>query len=66
MLAGIARRLERTEAQVMLRWAIQHNAVVIPKSAQQDRIRENAQIFDFELGPDEMSELDALDPGAAA
>ena len=60
VIAEIARRLERTEAQVMLRWAIQHNAVVIPKSARQDRIRENAQIFDFALGPNEMSALDAL------
>jgi 2,5-diketo-D-gluconate reductase A len=62
VIAEIARRLERSEAQVMLRWAIQHNAVVIPKSARRDRIRENAQIFDFELSTHEMSELDALSP----
>jgi diketogulonate reductase-like aldo/keto reductase len=57
----IAQRLERTEAQVLLRWAIQHDAVVIPKSARRDRIRENAQIFDFEISPDDMRRLDALD-----
>ena len=57
----IAQRLERTEAQVLLRWAIQHDAVVIPKSARRDRIRENAQIFDFEISADDMSSLDALD-----
>jgi 2,5-diketo-D-gluconate reductase A len=61
LIAKIAHRVERTEAQVILRWAIQHNAVVIPKSARQDRIRENAQIFDFELSPDDMNALDALD-----
>lgn len=60
VIAGIAGRLERTEAQVMLRWAIQHDAVVIPKSARRDRIRENARIFDFELGPDDMCSLDSL------
>ena len=63
VIAGIARRVERTEAQVMLRWAIQHDAVVIPKSAQRDRIRENAQIFDFELDRRDMSALDVLNPG---
>ena len=61
VIAGIAQRLERTPAQVMLRWAVQHNAIVIPKSARQDRIRSNAQIFDFELGDDDMRALDGLD-----
>jgi len=65
VIAEIAQRLERTEAQVMLRWAIQHNVVVIPKSARQDRIRENGQIFDFVLDPDDMSALDALGPDAS-
>ena len=62
MIAEIARRVERTEAQVMLRWAIQHDAVVIPKSAQRDRIREKAQIFDFELDQRDMSALNVLNP----
>jgi diketogulonate reductase-like aldo/keto reductase len=57
----IARRLGRTPAQVLLRWSIQHNAPVIPKSSRQDRIRSNAQIFDFALEPDDMGTLDALD-----
>ena len=57
----IAERLGRTPAQVMLRWAIQHGAVVIPKSSDRERIRSNAQVFDFELGEDEMRALDALD-----
>ena len=61
VIAEIARRLKRTEAQVILRWAIQHDTVVIPKSARQDRIRENAQIFDFELSPQDMNALDTLD-----
>jgi diketogulonate reductase-like aldo/keto reductase len=51
----------------MLRWAIQHGAVVIPKSSHQDRIRSNAQVFDFELADADMRTLDALDrTGGAA
>jgi diketogulonate reductase-like aldo/keto reductase len=61
VIVEISQRLERTPAQVMLRWAVQHGAIVIPKSAQRDRIRSNAQIFDFELGADEMRALDGLD-----
>jgi diketogulonate reductase-like aldo/keto reductase len=64
VIAEISRRVERTEAQVMLRWAIQHNTVVIPKSAHRDRIRENAQLFDFELDPSDMDALDRLGQNA--
>jgi diketogulonate reductase-like aldo/keto reductase len=61
MIVAIAERLDRTPAQVMLRWAIQHRAVVIPKSSQKERIRSNARLFDFELGDADMKALDALD-----
>ncbi len=57
----VARRVERTPAQVMLRWGIQRGAVVIPKSVHRDRIRENAAIFDFSLSDEDMRALDALD-----
>lgn len=60
-IAGIAERLDRTPAQIMLRWAIQHDAVVIPKSSQQERIRSNARLFDWELSAADMQTLDALD-----
>jgi 2,5-diketo-D-gluconate reductase A len=60
-LGAIARRIERTPAQVLLRWGVQKNTVVIPKSSRRERIVENAQIFDFELGEDDMRALDALD-----
>jgi len=60
-VTAIAERTGRTPAQVMLRWAVQHGAVVIPKSTQRERIRSNAQIFDFELDADAMRALDALD-----
>ncbi len=61
VIVEIARRLERTPAQVMLRWAIQHEVIVIPKSTHRERIRANAQIFDFVLSPSDMLALDALD-----
>jgi diketogulonate reductase-like aldo/keto reductase len=60
-IVAIAERLGRTAAQVMLRWAVQHQAVVIPKSSDRERIRSNAQIFDFELDDEDMRALDALD-----
>ena len=51
----------RTPAQVLLRWAIQHDLIVLPKSTHRPRIEENAQVFDFVLSPSEMAELDDLD-----
>jgi diketogulonate reductase-like aldo/keto reductase len=60
-ITAIAEQLGRTSAQVMLRWAIQHQAVVIPKSSRKDRIQSNALVFDFELTDTEMQLLDGLD-----
>ena len=57
----VAERVERSPAQVLLRWCLQHEVPIIPKSAQRERIAENAQIFDFALSNEEMAELDALD-----
>jgi diketogulonate reductase-like aldo/keto reductase len=59
-VTGIAERLERTPAQVMLRWGIQQGAVVIPKSSRRERIRSNAELFDFELNDADVQLLDAL------
>ena len=57
----IAERVGRTPAQVLLRWCVQRELVVIPKSTHRDRIEENAQIFDFTLSDEDMAALDALD-----
>ena len=62
-ITAISKKHGRTNAQVLLRWALQHGVVVIPKSTQPDRIAENARIFDFELSPEEVSALDGLDEG---
>ena len=57
----IAERLGRTPAQVLVRWSVQRDIVVLPKSTHRERIVENAQVFDFELTDDDMAALDALD-----
>ncbi|CAE7551148.1 unnamed protein product [Symbiodinium natans] len=56
----IATHCRRTVAQVLLRHALQHGTVVIPKSERPERLRENADIFDFALSPEDMRILDAL------
>jgi 2,5-diketo-D-gluconate reductase A len=62
-IAGVAARHERTPAQVILRWHLQLGNVVIPKSVTPARIRENFELFDFELSDDDMTEIAALDVG---
>ena len=57
----IAERVGRTPAQVLLRWCVERDLVVIPKSTHRERIEENARIFDFSLGDDDMAALDELD-----
>lgn len=59
-VGAIAAKLGRTPAQVMLRWAVQHGLVVIPKSVKKARIEENARIFDFALDATDMTALDRL------
>jgi diketogulonate reductase-like aldo/keto reductase len=60
-IARVAQEYRRTPAQVMLRWAIERDVAVIPKSTHWARIVENAEIFDFQLAPDAIATLDALD-----
>jgi diketogulonate reductase-like aldo/keto reductase len=57
----IAQRVGRTPAQVLLRWCLERNVPVIPKSTHRERIEENAQVFDFRLAEEEMVQLDGLD-----
>jgi 2,5-diketo-D-gluconate reductase A len=64
-IVAIAERLDRTPAQVVLRWHIQRDSIVFPKSTTPSRIRENFELFDFELEPAEMDAVSALDRGEA-
>ena len=59
----VAAHHDRTPAQTILRWHLQVGNVVIPKSATPERIRENFEIFDFELSEDDMAALARLDDG---
>ena len=59
----LAEKYQRTPAQVILRWDLQHEVITIPKSTHPNRIAENAQIFDFELSQTDMEVLNALDEG---
>ncbi|MCB9489552.1 MAG: aldo/keto reductase [Deltaproteobacteria bacterium] len=59
-LASFAKRYERTPAQIMIRWCLQHGVVCIPKSSHPGRIEENASVYDFEISPEDMAALDAL------
>jgi 2,5-diketo-D-gluconate reductase A len=63
VVAGIAERLDRTPAQVVLRWHIQRDSIVFPKSVTPERIQENFELFDFELEPGDMEQIDGLDRG---
>jgi 2,5-diketo-D-gluconate reductase A len=62
-IASIAADHGKSPAQVMLRWHLQEGRSAIPKSTNPVRIAENFDVFDFELGDDEMARLDALDTG---
>ncbi len=57
----LAAKYQKTPAQVVLRWHIEHGHSAIPKSVKPHRIAENIDIFDFTLAPDEVASIDALD-----
>ncbi len=60
-IGEIAERHGRTPAQVLLRWCVQREIVVIPKSTKRERLEENMHLFDFRLTDEDMAALDALD-----
>ncbi len=65
-VTAIAAKHGRSAAQVVLRWHLGHGNVAIPKSVTPARIRENLDVFGFELDADDIAALDALGAGAAA
>jgi 2,5-diketo-D-gluconate reductase A len=65
VITAIADRLDRSPAQVVLRWHIQRDSIVFPKSTTPARIKENFELFDFRLEPGDVEQIDALDRGEA-
>lgn len=61
VIQEMAEKYSKTPAQIMLRWILQHDVIVIPKSTHKERIIENANIFDFEIAEEDISKLDGID-----
>ena len=57
-MTNLAQHLQRSEAQVYLRWALQKRYITIPKSATESRIRENSQLYDFQIPEEDMRRID--------
>jgi Aldo/keto reductase family len=66
VLSDIGAAHGKSVAQVVLRWLIQRDVIVIPKSVRPERMRENIDVFDFELTDDEMARIAAMDTGTDA
>lgn len=64
LLKALSSKYNKSIAQVVLRWLIQKEVVVIPKSANMKRINENFNVFDFELSSDDMTTIKSLDKGS--
>jgi 2,5-diketo-D-gluconate reductase A len=64
-LTSIGAAHGKTVAQVVLRWLVQRDVVVIPKSVRPDRMAENIDVFDFALTEDQMASIAAMDTGAS-
>ena len=64
-IVEIAKRIGKSPAQVVLRWHIQRGNIVFPKSVTPERIRENFELFEFELAAADLETIDALDRGEA-
>jgi 2,5-diketo-D-gluconate reductase A len=66
ILTQLGEKYGKTPAQVVLRWHIEQGLVVIPKSANSERMRQNLEVFDFALSPQDLAELADLDEGPGA
>lgn len=63
VITNIAKKLNKSAAQVVLRWHIQHGYVVFPKSGSPEHLQQNFAVFDFELSNEQMQQIDDLDRG---
>lgn len=58
---GLARKYHKTPAQIALRWGVQRNTSVIPKSDKLERLKQNRDIFDFKLDDEDMKTIESID-----
>lgn len=65
-LVQLGEKYGKSPAQIMIRWQIQRGIVAIPKSVRPDRQRENMDVFDFELSPEDMEKIAAMDRGVSS
>jgi 2,5-diketo-D-gluconate reductase A len=63
VMRRVAAARDKTSAQIVLRWHLQHGRIVFPKSVHRERMEENLKAFGFELSADEMAAIDGLDRG---
>lgn len=66
VLASIAAKHGKSIGQVVLRWVVQRDIVALAKTVRRERMVENLNIFDFDLGPDDMASLAALEAGSSS
>ncbi|EIN09065.1 Aldo/keto reductase [Punctularia strigosozonata HHB-11173 SS5] len=64
ILGELSKKYKKDPAQILIRWSLQHNLVVLPKSSQPSRVVSNAEVFDFNIDKDDLEKLDALDQGS--
>ncbi|CAL4971746.1 unnamed protein product [Urochloa decumbens] len=61
VIKGLAEKYGKTPAQLVLRWGLQKNTVVIPKTSKVERLQENLEVFDFDISDEDMEEIKAVD-----
>jgi methylglyoxal/glyoxal reductase len=64
VLDNIAKKYGKTNAQILIRWSLEHGCVPLPKSVHKERVEENINVFNFELSEEDMKAIDALNENA--
>lgn len=62
-IAQLSAKYKKTPSQIILNWALMHSTIAIPKSVTLDRVKENIQVYDFELSPEDVGIIDSLNKG---
>ncbi|KAF7797793.1 hypothetical protein EIP86_008995 [Pleurotus ostreatoroseus] len=63
LFVELAKKYNKSIPQILIRWSLQHGFSPLPKSSRVDRIRENAEVYDFAISEADMAQIDALDKG---